>query len=91
MDLFLFVMKYTVTTIIDVLLFAMLIRAITSWFDPMREGKLSAVLLVITEPVIFPIRALCERMNWFESIPLDIPFLITVLLLSIVQTLIAFL
>lgn len=91
MDLFLFVMKYTITAIIDVLLVAMFVRAILSWFDPMREGKLSAFLLVLTEPVIFPVRALCEYMNWFEGIPLDIPFLITVLLLSILQTVVAFL
>ena len=91
MDLFLFVMKYTVTTIIDMLLIAMFARAITSWFDPMREGKLSMFLLVLTEPVIFPVRALCEAMHWFENIPLDIPFLITALLLSFLQTLLAFL
>ena len=91
MDLFLFVMKYTVTAIIDVLLVAMFVRAIFSWFDPMREGKFSTFLLVLTEPVIFPVRALCERMNWFEGLPLDIPFLITVLLLSILQTVVAFL
>ena len=70
---------------------AMLVRAILSWFDPMREGKFSAFLLVLTEPVIFPVRALCEHMNWFEGIPLDIPFLITVLLLALLQTVIAFL
>lgn len=91
MDLFLFVLKYTVSAIIDVLLFAMLIRAIMSWFDPMREGKLSMFLLVLTEPIIFPIRALCERMNWFEGVPLDIPFLLTALLLSFIQTLVTIL
>jgi len=91
MDLFLFVLKYTVSTLIDVLLIAMFIRAITSWFDPMREGKLSMFLIMLTEPVIFPIRALCDKMHWFENIPLDIPFLLTVLLLSLVQTLVAFL
>ncbi|MBQ9804984.1 MAG: YggT family protein [Clostridia bacterium] len=91
MDLFLFVLKYTVTAIIDVLLIAMFVRAITSWFDPMREGKLSMFLLMLTEPVIFPIRALCDRMNWFEGMPIDIPFLLTVLVLSILQTAVAFL
>ena len=91
MDLFLYVLKYTVTALIDVLLVAMFVRAITSWFDPMREGRLSMFLLVLTEPVIFPIRALCEKMNWFEGMPIDIPFLLTVLVLSVVQTVVAFL
>ena len=91
MNLFLFVMKYTVISIIDVLLIAMFARAILSWFDPMREGKISTFLLVLTEPVIYPVRALCEYMNWFEGLPLDIPFLITFLLLSLLQTVVAFL
>ena len=91
MDLFLFVLKYTVTTIIDVLLIAMFIRAITSWFDSMRESKLSMFLLMFTEPVVFPMRALCDRMNWFEGVPIDVPFLLTVLVLSILQTVVAFL
>ena len=91
MDLFLFVLKYTVTTIIDVLLIAMFIRAITSWFDSTRESKLSMFLLMFTEPVIFPMRALCDRMNWFEGVPIDVPFLLTVLVLSILQTVVAFL
>ncbi len=91
MDLFLFVLKYTVTTIIDVLLIAMFIRAITSWFDSTREGGLSMFLLMLTEPVVFPMRALCDRMNWFEGVPIDVPFLLTVLVLSILQTAVAFL
>ena len=85
MDLFLFVIKYTVSALIDVLLFAMLIRAITSWFDPMREGKLSLFLMVLTEPVIFPIRMLCDKMNWFENLPIDMPFLLTMIIITLLQ------
>lgn len=91
MDLFLFVLKYTVTTIIDVLLIAMFIRAITSLFDSTRESGLSMFLLMFTEPVVFPMRALCDRMNWFEGVPIDVPFLLTVLVLSILQTVVMFL
>ena len=87
MDLFLFAMKYTVSTILDVLLIAMFIRALTSWIDPMREGVLSRLLLMLTEPVVFPVRVLCDRMHWFEGVPIDMPFMITVLLLSLIQTL----
>lgn len=91
MDTLLYVLQYTVTVLIDILLVAMFIRAILSWFDPMREGTLSMLLLALTEPLIFPIRALCAKMHWFEGIPIDIPFLLTVLLLSLLQTLVAIL
>ena len=51
----------------------------------MHEGGISRFLLVMTEPVIFPIRMLCERMHWFETVPIDMPFLLTMILLSLLQ------
>ena len=74
--------------LIDVLLFAMFVRAILSWFDPMHEWRLSGFLTMITEPVILPIRILCDKMHWFEGVPLDIPFMLSWLILMIVQTLV---
>ena len=38
---------------------------------------------MLTEPVILPIRKLCQRMRWFEGSPLDFPFLLTMILLSL--------
>ena len=75
-----------VTILIDVFLFAMLARALLSWIDPMQEWKISIFLHVLTEPVILPVRALFDRTGWLEGFPLDVPFLITWLLLSVLQT-----
>ena len=38
--------------------------------------------------MIIPVRALCVKKNWFQQTPLDVPFLITILLLSLLQTII---
>ena len=75
-----------IVRLIDVLQICMLVRAILSWFDPMQGWKISGFLHFITEPVIMPVRALCARMHWFEGFPLDIAFLVTWLLLSMIQT-----
>ncbi|MBR3893953.1 MAG: YggT family protein [Clostridia bacterium] len=83
-----FVLQRTVDVLISGLQIAMLLRAIFSWFDPMQEGRISTFLLIVTEPVILPIRALCQKMHWFEGLPLDIPFLLTWILLSVLQTLV---
>lgn len=83
-----FVLQKFVYVLINVLQVAMFLRAILSWFDPMQEGRLSVFLMVVTEPVILPIRALCQKMHWFEGLPLDIPFLLTWILLSVIQTLV---
>ena len=62
---------------------AMLVRAVLSWF-PMEENRFVHFLFAVTEPFIYPIRRLFERMNWFQSLPIDISFMATYLLLSIV-------
>lgn len=84
--LFYFLQQF-VYYLISVIELAMFVRAILSWFDLMREWGISAFLVMVTEPIILPIRRLCERMRWFEGFPLDIPFLLTFILLSVIQTL----
>ena len=62
---------------------AMLLRAIFSWF-PMDSNRFTNFLYGVTEPVIYPIRRLFFKLNWFQESPLDIPFLITSLLIVVV-------
>lgn len=89
MDTVIYIIKQFIIILIDVLHLAMLVRALLSWIDPMQEWKISTFLHLFTEPVILPIRRLCERMRWFEGMPLDIPFLLTWLLLAVIQTVIS--
>ena len=86
MDYVLYVLTNTILVLIEVLQLAMLARAILSWIDPMREWRISIFLIAFTEPVIMPVRRFCEKRHWFEGIPIDIPFLITILLLSLIGT-----
>lgn len=87
-------MEYIVFVIIrfvQVLLFgletAMLLRAILSWFPIDEENWFVRLLYCLTEPVIMPIRALLERLGWFQDFPLDMSFFFTYILLSIVSML----
>ena len=81
-----YVLANTILILIDILQFAMLARAILSWLDPMQQWRISSFLRALTEPVIMPVRLLCEKMHWFEGVPIDIPFLITMILLSLIGT-----
>lgn len=67
---------------IDILSVAMFARAILSWFTMGEQTRIGAFLYVVTEPVILPIRALCNRFGWFQGLPIDMPFLITMVVLS---------
>lgn len=88
MDIFVELLRSTVLIFLDVLELALLLRAIFSWIDPMAEGRFSSFLYVVTEPFIHQVRRLFDARHWFEGIPLDIPFLVVVLLVSLLQTLI---
>jgi uncharacterized protein YggT (Ycf19 family) len=77
--------------LISALDLAMFLRAIMSWIDPMGESGFRNFLVALTEPVILPFRVLCAKMHWFEGTPLDVPFLMTVLVLMILQSILTLL
>ena len=78
---FLEIVRATVRLVIMALQAAMFIRAIISWF-PMNENKFTNFLYAVTEPVVYPVRLLFEKMHWFEGLPIDISFFVAYLLLS---------
>ena len=75
-----------VVLLLSAIQLAMLIRAILSWF-PMDSNKFLDFLYGITEPFIVPIRLLFQKMNWFQNLPIDISFMVSYLLLSVLSML----
>ena len=86
-----YVLVSFVTIFLDIVLMAMFVRAILSWFVQGGTGGflggLAGFLYVVTEPFILPVRALCNKFGWFQGLPIDISFLITAMLLSLASTL----
>jgi uncharacterized protein YggT (Ycf19 family) len=82
----LFILVRFVVVFIDVMLFAFLGRMLVSFFTMGGESRLYLILYYFTEPLVTPVRALCERLGLFTGIPLDIPFFITSLILSVINT-----
>ena len=76
------VIRGTVCVLLSALQLAMTARAILSWF-PIEPNKITQFLDIITEPVVYPIRKLFWKMNWFQDIPLDMSLMAAYLLLSI--------
>lgn len=85
MDVLLIFLKNTASLLLYVLDIGLFARAILSWIDPDMSFRVSAFLYTLTEPVIRPIRALCQKKNWFQRTPIDMPFMITVLLVFVAQ------
>lgn len=69
---------YVVSTILQLALtvldIAMFLRMIFSWF-PIEPNNFIELLYTITEPLIYPFRALFVKLNLFQSSPIDVPFL----------------
>ena len=91
MELFGIILRNTLSAIITAAQVAMLLRAIFSWIDMTGESRISAFLTMLTEPLIFPVRKLFEKLHWFENTPFDMAFLATVILLALLDVLVMFL
>lgn len=78
------ILGFVCVAAIDILLWAMLIRAIMSIFTD--DGMIFSFVYSITEPVIIPVRKLLEKFNFASAMPIDISFMITYLLLSLLST-----
>lgn len=82
--MFFYVLIATVRLALLVLKLCMLARALFSFF-PSDDNPLLALLAFITEPVIYPVRALCDRFGIGDGLPIDIPFFITFVILSVIS------
>ena len=67
----------------------MLVRALLSWFPIREDNPILLFVHMVTEPIVAPIRKLLDRLGWFRNLPIDMSFLVAVLLLSLVSTLLS--
>ena len=87
MTVALMVVKSAVSIFLMAIQLAMLLRAVLSWF-PLDNGFVD-FLHNVTEPFIYPIRRLFERFGWFQGVPIDISFMVSYLLISIISVLLS--
>lgn len=79
------ILSRTVLLALGAVQLAMLLRMILSLLGIDEEGGLGAFLLILTEPVILPMRILLSRVRALEGLPIDLSFMATYLLLSILS------
>ena len=83
----LYVFSRTIVLLLDAVQLMMLIRAILSWFPPnSKENVIRNFVYTVTEFFIAPVRAFLDRFDWVRRTPLDISFLVTSILLSLLST-----
>ena len=72
-----------VSLFINILTFAIVARALFSWFSPGFTNPIARFLFEITEPVLAPIRRVLPRMGMFDFSPI-----VALVLLQVLGTLI---
>lgn len=88
LDYLIYFVVYFVYGIIFVLQALMLVRAITSWFVQDEGSRFYNFLYYATEPAIYPVRWLLHKIGLAgDGMMIDVSFLVTVILLSMVQML----
>jgi len=80
---------YVIVTFVNILLTSvqlmMFARAILSWIMVDDDGPFTRFLYAMTEPLIMPVRMLIDRIPAVRDLPIDISFIMTYMLLSLVQ------
>lgn len=83
MQYFFYVICQAVSIFLQVVLWAMMIRAIMSFLGKNEEeNRFMFFLALVTEPIIAPVRALLSVFGIGENSPMDIGFFVTAILLS---------
>ena len=86
MDYFVYFLVSFVRIILTLLQFLMFGRAIMSWFVHDENPKIYDFLYYATEPAVYPVRWLLGKFGLSgDSMPIDISFLVSVIVLSMVQ------
>lgn len=80
-----YVITATVRFAVVAIEFLMFARAIISWLPMDEDNPIVSFLYSVTEPVIMPVRALLDKFGWFNGMPFDMAFMITFILLSILE------
>ena len=63
----------------------MFLRALLSWFVADDGNPFYNFTVMVTEPVILPVRALLERFEFVRGLPVDVSFFVTFILLTVAE------
>lgn len=78
-------------SLISLLDFLLLARVVLSWLPQLQGSKLSQFLFEITEPMLYPIRQLLQRIGFLRGLPLDFsPIVVFIVLEALRSVLVRF-
>jgi len=80
------IMVKLVVALLYAMLYLMFGRAIVSWIFPDEDNKIAQFLFLITEPLVYPIRQIMNKFEFFSNMPIDMSFMFAMIILIILTT-----
>lgn len=77
---------YLLNTLLYVFDILLLVRAVCSWFQSARQSAVYRFSYTVTEPVLKPVRDMLYRFEWARRCPIDLSFLVVILLVNVLST-----
>ena len=74
--------------VLSLISLVVLISAILSWFPPRNSSKIEYYIRRISDIIVYPMRSLCYKLNIGRNSPIDIPFLLTVIIVLLLESII---
>ena len=81
------IVAHSVVAILYALQLLMFGRAVMTWFSPDEDNKLAQFLFMTTEPLVYPIRQLLNKIEFFSNMPIDMSFVVAMVVLMVCTTL----
>ena len=73
--------------LVQILNFAIIVRALMSWFNPSPENPIVRFVIEITEPVLAPLRRIVPRVGMIDITPIVAILLMSAILQVLESTL----
>ena len=82
---------YILSLILSVFDIMLLVRAICSWVPSFRSSMIFRLSYTVTEPILSPVRDMLFRFEWARRCPIDISFLIVLVLVNVLSSAVEYL
>jgi uncharacterized protein YggT (Ycf19 family) len=69
------VLAYTVIVGLNLFEIVLIVRAICSWVPYFRESRVNQLAMIITEPIVAPLRNALFRISFVRRCPIDLSFI----------------
>ncbi|MBO5261469.1 MAG: YggT family protein [Clostridia bacterium] len=76
---------YLLNTILYLFDICLLVRAVCSWIPSCRDLTVYRISYTVTEPILRPIRDMLFRIDWIRRCPLDLSFLVVILIVNVLS------